>query len=199
MPATTPRKILILQGHPDASRRHLGHRLAEAYATGASAAGHELRTIEIATLDFPLLRSQEEWERGELPQALHEPQAAIAWADHLVLCFPLWLGDMPAVMKGFLEQVARPGFAFKREAGNPFGRKGLTGRSARVIVTMGMPAFVYRFFFAAHSVKSLERNILGFVGIAPVRETLIGNVDGLDDAARADWFAKLEALGRRAA
>lgn len=199
MPATAPRKILILQGHPDASRRHLGHRLAEAYATGASAAGHELRTIEIATLDFPLLRSQEEWERGELPQALHEPQAAIAWADHLVLCFPLWLGDMPAVMKGFLEQVARPGFAFKREAGNPFGRKGLTGRSARVIVTMGMPAFVYRFFFAAHSVKSLERNILGFVGIAPVRETLIGNVDGLDDAARADWFAKLEALGRRAA
>jgi putative NADPH-quinone reductase len=157
-----------------------------------------VRTIEIASLDFPLLRSQEEWERGELPKALQDPQAAIAWADHIVLCFPLWLGDMPALMKGFLEQVARPGFAFKRDAGNPFGRKGLTGRSARVIVTMGMPAFVYRFFFAAHSVKSLERNILGFVGIAPVRETLIGNVDGLDDAARADWFAKLAALGRRA-
>jgi putative NADPH-quinone reductase len=199
MPSALPRKVLILQGHPDATRRHLGHRLAEAYASGAAAAGHEVRTIEIATLEFPLLRSQQEWEQGELPPTLHDAQAAIAWADHLVLCFPLWLGDMPALMKGFLEQVARPGFAFKRDATNPFGRKGLTGRSARVIVTMGMPAFVYRFFFAAHSVKSLERNVLGFVGIAPVRETLVGGVDGLDDAARSDWFAKLEALGRRAA
>lgn len=199
MPKATKRKVLILQGHPDATQRHLGHRLAEAYATGAGAAGHEVRTIEVATLDFPLLRSQAEWERGELPNSLREAQAAIAWADHLVLCFPLWLGDMPALLKGFLEQVARPGFAFKGDGGNPFGRKGLTGRSARIVVTMGMPAFVYRFYFAAHSVKNLERNILGFVGIAPVRETLVGNVEGLDDAARAAWFAKLEALGRRAA
>lgn len=198
MPNTTTRKILILQGHPDAGQRHLGHRLAEAYAAGAGAAGHAVRTIEIATLDFPLLRSQQEWERGELPKSLHEAQAAIAWADHLVLFFPLWLGDMPALLKGFLEQVARPGFAFQAGGGNPFARKGLAGRSARIVVTMGMPALVYRFFFAAHSVKSLERNILGFVGIAPVRETLVGHVDGLDDAARAAWFAKLESLGRRA-
>ena len=199
MPNTPTRKILILQGHPDAVERHLGHRLAEAYAQGAAAAGHTVRTIEIATLDFPLLRSQHEWERGELPKSLDEAQAAIAWADHLVLCFPLWLGDMPALLKGFLEQVARPGFAFKADGGNPFAHKGLAGRSARIVVTMGMPALVYRFFFAAHSVKSLERNILGFVGIAPVRETLVGNVEGLGDAGRAAWFAKLERLGRRAA
>ena len=41
---------------------------------------------------------------------------------------------------------------------------------------MGMPALVYRWYFRAHSVKSLERNILGMVGIAPVSETLIGTV-----------------------
>lgn len=198
MPTSTSRKILVLQGHPDATQRHLGHHLAEAYARGATGAGHMVRTIEVASLDFPLLRSQHEWEHGELPASLREAQASIAWADHLVLFFPLWLGDMPALLKGFLEQVARPGFAFKAEGGNPFARKGLSGRSARIVVTMGMPALVYRFFFAAHSVKSLERNILGFVGVAPVRETLIGHVDGLDDAARATWFTKLEALGRRA-
>lgn len=198
MPTPATRKILILQGHPDASQRHLGHRLAQAYADGAAAAGHTVRTIEIATLDFPLLRSQAEWERGELPKTLEDAQSAIAWAEHIVLCFPLWMGDMPALLKGFLEQVARPGFAFKGDGGNPFGRKGLGGRSARVVVTMGMPAFVYRFYFAAHSVKSLERNILGFVGIAPVRETLIGSVDGLDEAGREAWVSKLEALGRRA-
>ena len=82
-------------------------------------------------------------------------------------------------LKAFLEQIARPGFAFNEASGNPFGVKGLRGRSARVIVTMGMPALVYRWLYRAHSVKSLERNILGFVGISPVNETLIGGVDGI--------------------
>ena len=95
--------------------------------------------------------------------------------------------------------MARPGFAFRADKGNPFGQKGLAGRSARVIVTMGMPALVYRFYFRAHSVKSLERNILGFVGIAPVNETLIGGVDQLGDDGRAKWLARLASLGRRAA
>ncbi len=196
---TENRRILIIQGHPDVTEDHLGHALAHAYAGAATAAGHQVRTATPAQLDFPLLRSQKEWEHGALPQALQKAQDDIAWAQHLLLFFPLWMGDMPALLKGFLEQVARPGFAFRREAGSPFGQKGLAGRSARVVVTMGMPALVYRFYFQAHSVKSLERNILGFVGISPVHETLIGQVDTLDDAGRAKWLAAMARLGRTAA
>ena len=106
---------------------------------------------------------------------------------------------MPALLKGFLEQVARPGFAFRKEANIPFANKALTGRSARVIVTMGMPAMVYRWYFRAHSVKSLERNILGFIGIAPVHETLIGQVGNLTDADARKWLKKMQALGREGA
>jgi len=193
------RRILIIQGHPDVTEDHLGHALAHAYAAAATAAGHQVRTATPAQLDFPLLRSQKEWEHGALPQALQKAQDDIAWAQHLLLFFPLWMGDMPALLKGFLEQVARPGFAFRREQGSPFGQKGLAGRSARVVVTMGMPALVYRFYFRAHSVKSLERNILGFVGISPVHETLIGQVDTLDEAGRAKWLATMARLGRTAA
>jgi putative NADPH-quinone reductase len=106
---------------------------------------------------------------------------------------------MPAVLKGFLEQVARPGFAFTREeGGNPWGNKALTGRSARVVVTMGMPAIVYRWYFRAHSIKSLERNILGFVGIAPVHETLIGLTGNMKQEDAAKWLGKLKRLGSRA-
>jgi len=192
------RRILIIQGHPDAGRPHFGLGLAQVYAEGAASAGHEVRTVTPAALDFPLLRSAEEWEKGELPAGLRQAQADIAWADHLVLFFPLWLGDMPALLKGFLEQVARPGFAFRRDATNPFAAKGLKGRSARVVVTMGMPALVYRFYFRAHSVRNLERNILGFVGIAPIHTTLIGLVDGMSDAKRNAWLGKVSKLGREA-
>lgn len=196
---TEPRRILLVNGHPDAGEHHLIHTLIEAYAEGAQAAGHALRRVDVAALDFPLLRSQHDWEHGALPPSLQGAQDDIAWAQHLVLFFPLWLGDMPAVLKGFLEQVARPGFAFKKGGDNPFGHKGLTGRSARVIVTMGMPALLYRWYFRAHSVKSLERNILGFVGIAPVLQTLIGMVEQLGEAGVAKWRARLRRLGEQAA
>lgn len=82
---------------------------------------------------------------------------------------------MPALLKGFLEQVARPGFAVAPADGSKdFPAKALKGRSAHIIVTMGMPAFIYRVYFRAHAIKSMKRNSLGLVGITPVRDTLIG-------------------------
>ena len=188
------KRIVLIQGHPDASVPHFCHALADAYAQGAMEADHAVRRVETARLDFPLLRSQVEWRDGALPASLAEAQQSIAWAEHVLLLFPLWLGDMPALLKGFLEQVMRPGFAFDEQAGNPFS-KALKGRSARVVVTMGMPAALYRFYFRAHSLKALERNILGFVGIAPIDETLIGGVEAMDDEARGRWLAKLRVLG----
>ena len=196
MPA---RRILVLHGHPDADPKRYGHALAGAYAEGARAAGHEVRRIDVGSVDFPLLRRRDDWEHGPLPPALQDARDAIAWAEHLVLVFPLWLGDMPALLKGFLEQVARPGFALGDAASGGPGKKLLGGRSARIVVTMGMPALVYRWWFRAHSVASLERNILRFVGIAPVRRTLIGLVEGMGDARRGAWLRRLGALGARAA
>lgn len=190
--------VLLIQGHPDTGERHFCHALEHAYGEGAMAAGHKVQHVDVAALDFPLLRSQREWQQGMLPEGLARPQAALKWADHIVLIFPLWLGDMPALLKGFLEQIARPGFAFSAEGGNPFADKRLAGRSARVVVTMGMPAAVYRWYFRAHSVRSLERNILGFVGIAPVNETLIGLVGELDSRRAGQWLARLRHLGERA-
>lgn len=192
------KRILIVQGHPDAGAAHLGHALAAAYAEGARQAGCELRSIEVARLDFPLLRSQQEWEQGTLPAGLQQAQQDVAWAQHIVFFFPLWLGDMPALLKGFLEQVARPGFAFGSGARTAFTSKGLRGRSARVVVTMGMPAFVYRWWFAAHSVRSLRRNVLNFVGIAPVATTLIGGVGQLAPARAQSLLDTMRRLGRAA-
>jgi putative NADPH-quinone reductase len=63
---------------------------------------------------------------------------------------------------------------------------------------MGMPALVYRWWFGAHSLKSLERNVLRFVGIHPIRETLIGGVETIGDEKRRAWLERMRALGRDA-
>ena len=193
------KRILLIQGHPDPCQDHLCHTLAKAYASGATVGGHEIRVTSVALLDFPLLRSQREWEDDALPPALRQAQDDIAWSQHMVMFFPLWLGDMPALFKGFLEQVARPGFAFAGDPMGPMTKKPLAGRSARVVVTMGMPALLYRLYFRAHSVKSLKRNILRFIGIRPVSETLIGKVGKADTNTVVGLIAKLEELGREGA
>jgi putative NADPH-quinone reductase len=113
-----------------------------------------------------------------------------------VIFFPLWLGTMPALVKAFLEQALRPGFALHMEGPGRW-HKLLTGRSARIVVTMGMPAFIYRWYFRAHGIKSFERNILQFVGIGPIHESLIGMVEGRDASVRGRWLAKLKEMGRR--
>ena len=140
------------------------------------ASGHTVRQINVAELDFPLLQSKNEFDHGAPCEAIRNAQNDIRWADHCVVIYPLWLGAMPALLKGFFEQVFRPGFAISEEDSGTRFEKLMKGKSARIIVTMGMPAVVYRWFFKAHSVKNLKRNILTFCGFGPVKTSLIGNV-----------------------
>lgn len=179
------KRIVLLDGHPDPDRGRFVHALADSYAMGAKAGGHEVRRIELATLDFPLLRTRAAWDKEPPPPAIAQAQTMLAWADHIAIFYPLWLGDVPALLKGFLEQALRPGFALDEGVAGPKPAM-LRGKSARLVVTMGMPALFFRFYFGAHSVKSFERNILKLIGVRPVRHTLVGGVEGsADERARA--------------
>jgi putative NADPH-quinone reductase len=190
------KRILLIQGHPDASLPHFCHALASSYQEGAERAGHTVRHVNVAELNFPLLRSQKDFETGLVPTSLKPVQDDLLWSEHLVIFFPLWAGDMPALLKGFFEQLIRP--SFTGTSVSFFDKKLLSGRSARVVVTMGMPAIIYRWYFRAHSVKSLERNLLGIVGIAPVHETLIGLTGNMKPTDAAKWLSKLKRLGAKA-
>jgi putative NADPH-quinone reductase len=189
-------RLTMIQGHPDPSGNRLCHALADAYAEGAAAGGHEVIRIEVARLDFPILRTREEFETGQLPESLTDAQRAIVSAEHLLMIFPLWHGTMPALLKAFIEQVMRPGVTLEyRKHGFPKGL--LAGRSARLVVTMGMPALIYRWYFRAHGVHGLERSVLRFAGMKPVRETLLGMVDTASAAKRGKWLDRMRDYGRR--
>lgn len=189
-------RICIIQGHPTAGA-HFCHALAAAYSESAIAAGHEVHTLSVAEMDFPLLRSKDHWDKGPAPAAIVSAQERIRWAEHLIIVYPLWIGSMPALLKGFFEQALRPGFAM---ALTPNGgwTKLLSGRSARVIVTMGMPALVYRWYFGAHGLKNLTQN-LALVGIRSRRPVLVGMIEAMSDSKRRVWLDHLRELGRCAA
>ena len=188
-------RILVIDGHPDPDRNHFVHACADAYAEAASAF-HKVRRIDVSTLEFPLLRCPGEWKDGSVTPDISRAQEALKWAEHVVILYPMWLGDVPALLKGFLEQALRPDFAVRyRKGGLP--EKLLKGKSARVVVTMGMPAFFYALIYRAHSLKSLKRNVLSFVGFRPVRHSIIGSVESRAEH-RQQWLKKLRELGVRA-
>lgn len=188
-------RILIVQGHPDPSTPHFCHALAEAYERGASQAGHDIRKIDVATLPLTFLRSQTEWETGEVPDYAREAQDAVLWADHIVVLFPLWMGGMPAVLRAWFEQSFRANFAFETtETGMV---RHLKGKSARLVVTMGMPSIFYRWYFGQPGTKLLRRSVLGFAGVSPIRQTLVGMIEKMPAERAGKLMSELEALGRK--
>lgn len=190
------RKIVVINGHPDPAGTRFAAALADAYVRGASEAGHMIRRIDVGALDFPMIHSKQDFEDSPPPAVIASAQTAIAWADHVVIIFPLWLGGAPALLKAFLEQVFRYGFALRKDGGGMGGL--LKGRSARMIVTMGMPAPIFRWVFDAAGLRALERGILWISGVSPIRHSILGGVEG-KPARREAWLRTIGRLGAAAA
>jgi putative NADPH-quinone reductase len=185
-------KILVIDGHPDADAARLSHALADAYECAAQASGADVRKVRLADLDFTLLRHMADFMTPPEEPDVLAVRRDVEWAEHLVFVFPLWLGSAPALLRGLLEQVARGGFV--AEVGPNGWKQHLRNKSARLIVTMGMPSLAYGLIFGAHGVKSIAQSILGFGGVAPIRLSLFGGFGG-DQRAIGRIIAKVTALG----
>lgn len=188
-------KIAVIVGHPRAGA--YCEALGDAYADGARAAGHDAEVIKLSGLTFdPILHVG--FGEQELEPDLVAAQQAIGAADHTVWIWPLWLGYPPALMKGFLERVLTPGFAVEKLDGPPFYRPLLKGKSARVIVTMQMPALMFRFLVFARAARTFSNQVLKFVGMRPVRRTYFGMVEHVGDERRRQWIEEVREMGRQA-
>lgn len=189
-------KIAIIVGHPQ--QQTLCDGLAEAYERGAKAAGHEVKLFALSKLQFdPILH---EGYRREQPL---EPdlQAAYDWmaaAEHWVFVFPLWCGDMPALLKGFFERILQPDLIRRHGTEQAMNWRIFENKSARIIMTMGMPTLFYRFWYGASTIRLMKRNILHFIGVKPVRHTLFGMVADVSTDKRHEWLKQMEALGTAA-
>lgn len=189
-------KIVIIVGNP--LRDSYSEALGQAYLRGAEGGGHEAKLFVLASMTFdPILHEGYRRLQPLEPDLASIRQAFVA-CDHVVLVFPLWLGDMPALLKGFLERLMQPDLLDIQASGGKGSWKFFKGKSARVIMTMGMPGWFYRWYFGAHALKLLKRNILQFTGISPVRSTVYGMIEAVGKDKREDWLRDVEALGRNA-
>ncbi len=188
-------KVLVICGHPRTDS--FCHALADAYEAGARAGGAEVRRLDVARLDFDV------HVRYPSPnQQICEPDVArarelIAWAGHVVFVYPTWWGTMPALLKGFLDRVLVPGFAFEETEDPAVWKRLLEGRSAELVVTMDTPPWVYRLVYKQPGHNAMRRATLGFCGIEPTLVQTIGPVKPADEQQRAAWLTQVREAGER--
>lgn len=98
------------------------------------------------------------------PQDTEKLQKEIAWADRLIFVFPLWWGQMPAMLKGFIDRTFTHGFAFKY---NENGAEGLLkGKSSHLFVNVGNPEDYFNSSGIKESFKTLiTKSVFGFCGM----------------------------------
>ncbi len=146
------KRILVILGHPD--KGSFCSALASAYIKGAEESGAEVKRINIGDLTFdPNL-----WKGYRIDQKLEldlvKARGHIKWADHIVWVFPVWLNLYPAIMKGFIDRIFIPGFAYKFIKGKVLWERYLTGKSYRLIFTMDNTILLY-FLLMSPGSKSL--------------------------------------------
>lgn len=189
-------RILVINGNPARQRESFSEALANAYAEAATQAGHEVRTLQIATLDFdPILHEGYHGNQPAEPN-VKAAQDFISWAEHVVVIYPMWQFGVPALLKGFCERTLTPGFAYSVTSKNPLQAALLKGRSVRLIQTMGMPAILYTAAFGGHGAKAF-RSLFSFCGFGPVRTTLLGMIES-GDHVRNKHLSRVRKLGAAA-
>ena len=191
------KKILVILGQPQ--RHSYGGALMKAYTDGARTAGAEVKELYLGELKFDPLATPTLTHPTELEPDLESAQEAIKWADHLVFVYPIWWGTIPALLKSFIERTFLPGFAVNFREHSIWWDKLLTGKSARLIVTLNTPSWFYRWVLGRPGHSTMKKTILEFCGVKPVRITEIGPIKGSTEEKRKGWIEQVRGLGSQLA
>jgi NAD(P)H dehydrogenase (quinone) len=188
------KKILIINGHPD--KESFCFALAESYKKGADLAGTDCKLVHLIDLDFnPILNSGYR-KVSELEPDLLLMQQEILIAEHLVWVYPNWWATFPALLKGFIDRVFLPDFAFRYRENSPFWDKLLTGKTARLIITMDTPKWYYWLINRNAGHHAMKTGVLEFCGIKPVKITAFAPVKSSNEVKRKQWLEEVEKLGK---
>ena len=200
-------RTLVVLAHP--APESFAAALAQAVTEAARAGGHEVRLLDLCALGFDPVIGAEEW-RGyragaPVPPDLAQHVAALRWAEAVVFVHPTWWQGPPAILKGWLDRVWRPGVAFVQPApGGTLGPALTDLRLIGVVTTMAAPWWVATLVMGTPGRRMLLRGLRACS--APGTRTFWLSLHGIETAdapRRARFVARVRAriaaeLARRA-
>lgn len=189
------KKIFILVGHP--RKQSFCNALANYYKYGAEQFGHMVKELHISALNFDYNLETDSIMKQSVESDLIEAQGLLKWADHVVFIYPNWWGGMPAMLKGFIDRTFTPGFAYEEIPGIRHHRKLLTGKSARVIITMDNSNILNIMLNRSPDKNAIKRSILHFCGIKPVKISSVAPMRDINEDRKKFWLNKMIKLGEK--
>ncbi len=186
-------RTLIINGHPD--KNSFCKKITDEYERGALEKGGEVKRVDLINLRFdPILRNGYRVIQPLEPDLL-EMQNLIKWCNQIVFIYPIWWSAPPALLKGFLDRVLLPSYAFKYREDSDLWDKLLVGRRGRIIVTSDAPVwFLYLNYFHP-AVNMMKKAVLEFCGISPVSVTSFGGIKNTDQKKREEILYKVYRIG----
>ncbi len=177
------RQTLVINGHPDPRPERFCAALCEAYRGGAGSGGGLIRQVAVGALSPADANPSQ-----ELPPDMLAVRDSINWATHLVIVFPLWLDQAPAMLRRVFARLAMWNAANCASGDIP-----IASDRIQTVVTMEMPAFAHRSMF--RDTAMLSRNRIALPGLTIAAPTFIGSVRVISDEKRTAWLGELRTRG----
>ena len=199
-PVNDQMKILILLGHPNPGS--FNHALAQAVRDDLRANGHDVVFHDLYAERFdPLIAAEEIPEEGPVPPSIQIHCDDLKSADGIVVVHPNWWGQPPAILKGWIDRVVRPGLAYRFQEGDggegvPVGL--LRARAAVVLNTSNTEESRERTVFGDPLEAIWRRCIFDLCGVPAFhRRTFTAVVASTAERRRA-WIEEAQELCRQA-
>ena len=176
-------KTLIIYAHPNP--QSFNHAIVETVEASLKAAGHDVRLRDLYAMNFnPVLGAADfvaVKSGAPLPDVKAE-QDHITWADNVIFVYPMWWGERPAILKGYIDRVFTSGFSHRYVPGGAEGL--LAPRKAAVIQTVGGPEAWYTPEALQALVKPMTDWTLHFAAFSNVKTKVFFDVPRVGDDVR---------------
>jgi putative NADPH-quinone reductase len=193
-------QISLILAHP--RKGSFNHAIADTAAATLREAGHTVTVHDLYHEKFdPLLPYPEIARDAELPPLVAEHCREITAADGIVIVHPNWWGMPPAILKGWVDRVIRPGVAYRfaetdSGEGVPIGL--LKAKAVIVFNTSNTPAIREQEVFGDPLQRIWKDCIVSFCGVPLFYRKMFGVVVTSTEEQRKAWLDEVREMVKRA-
>lgn len=182
-------KVSVILGHPTPGS--FNHAIAQTVVNRLDALKHEAILHDLYAEKFdPLLLTPEIPKGAPLPPQIQQHTSEILQADGIVVVYPNWWSQPPAILKGWLDRVLRAGQAYRFENGRSVGM--LRARAALVITTANTPQEIETQAYGDPQEALWKKVVFGLCGV-PCERLVFSPVIVSTPDQRRQWLAGVEA------
>lgn len=187
-------KVSVILGHP--KKGSFNHAIAGRAVKTLRDNGHRVYFHDLYSENFNPVLPYGEISRDAVPDTVVEGHCReISDVDGIVIVHPNWWGQPPAILKGWVDRVIRPGVAYRfceGDSGEGVPEGLLKAGAALVFNTSNTPAQREREVFGDPLESIWKSCILGLCGVSVFYRKMYGVVVTSTGAEREGWLKEVE-------